>query len=177
MKAMYSRDGAYLQAIIDRINGDLGYPNANADTYSQVYKRNGSSFHFILLEDADVPTLLTVEEQASVLDVEDQPDEVAPAAPVAQAEIGYSVMIGDGRINRVLGNGTDKAFYYFKGLKAQALWNGYRPIGDGQGAVLFAGFFAAKPPQAAGIIADIENNTEAITVETMEDIPYVYLGF
>lgn len=177
MKAIYSADGAYLQAIVNRIDGDLGYPNANADTYSQVYKRNGNNFHFILIEDADVTTLLTVEEQALVVDFEDESDDIAPAAPVAQAPIGYSVMIGDGRVNRVLGNGTDKAFYYFKGLKAQAIWNGYRPIGDGNGGVFSNDFFAAKPPQFERIIADIENNVEAITVETLEDIPYVYLGF
>lgn len=175
MKKLGSYDGASIQAIIDRIDLELGYPNSSAATYSQLFKRDGENYYFMVIQPEDVETLLTEEEQAGVLDLDEDEETKPRARSVRMSEVGYVVNIGDGR--RLLGTGNNQSFYYFKSLKGQALWNSTFVLGDGQGGVISNGYFASVPPQSKKLVVDYDNGLEGIVVETLEDIPYVYLSW
>jgi hypothetical protein len=173
MKKLGSYDGAFIQTIIDRIDAELGYPNDSAATYSELFKRNGENYYFMVIQDEDVTTLLTEEEQAGCLDFDEEEETKPPAKAVKMSEVGYVVTIGDG--TRLLGASSTQAFYYFKSLKGQAIWNYRFPIGNGQGAVIGNGYFAAVPPQSKKLIVDYDNGLEGIVVEDVDGIPTTYL--
>ncbi len=175
MKAIGLQDGAYLQSIIDRIDGDLGYPDANKDTYCRVFFRAEWDAYYILIEDADVATLLTPEEQALCEDYPDIEGDFSLPTENYEAKIGYIVGLTDG--TNMIGSSTTAALYSRKSLRGVAIWSRYAAIGFGNYVFGNRDYFPV-PPQAESIIADDSIEVQAFVVEEDADgIPSYYLGF